>query len=134
MKRAFLFLCLTSGTYAASHSQTLLDKATSTASAAGFNVSTLTTSITDKLKTKLGLSAVQLPKVSSAVSTYLKAKSAILPLVQTNKAAYQTKQSSLLSNLKTSLATTLAKDQMSKFLASKPATNTSSNVLSQLFY
>ncbi len=134
MKQALLIAMCAVGFSSISNSQGILDKAKTVATVAGFDVKTLTKGITDKLTAKLALSATQVPKVTSAVNTFLQAKSQILPLLKTNKAAYATKQTGLLSNLKTNLATTLAKDQMNKFLGLKPATNDASNILSNLFY
>jgi hypothetical protein len=134
MRKVILIALVACSLSSVSYSQGILDKAKTVASAAGFDVNTLTKSITDKLTTKLGLSATQVPKVTSAVSTFMQAKSQILPLLQTNKTAYKEKQASLLSNLKTQLAGTLVKNQMNKFLGLKPATNDASNVLSNLFY
>jgi len=134
MKKLLFIAVLGIAVNTASHAQSMLDKAKTTATTAGFDVNSLTKSITQTLTTKLKLNETQVTKVSGAVSTFLQAKSQIMPLLKTNKAAYQQKQTSLFSNLKSSLATTLAKDQMTKFLGLKPATNDPSNVLSNLFY
>ncbi|HLK30902.1 MAG TPA: hypothetical protein VKT28_20160 [Puia sp.] len=112
----------------------ILNKATSAASSAGFNVSSLTKGIMGKLGPALTLTKAQLPKVTSVVSTYLTGKSKIMSLVSSNKDQYTQKQSGLFSTLKTKLAGILVKDQMNKFLGMKPATNDATNVVSQLFY
>ena len=131
-----LILCsfLVTGYLAQAQIGSMLDKAKTVATAAGFDVNKLTGSITNQLASKLSLTKIQLPKVSSAVSTFLAAKSQILPLLKTNKAAYQAKQTGLFNNLKSSLTGILVKDQMNKFLGLKPATNDPTNVLSNLFY
>jgi hypothetical protein len=133
MKRIVLLLAIAVASTTV-YSQSMLDKAAATATAAGFDVKKISSSVMNILTPKLGLSAAQIPKVTGAVNTFLQAKSAILPLLKSNKAEYQTKQSGLLNNLTTSLGTSLAKDQVNKFLGLKPATNDPTNVLSNLFY
>ncbi len=129
---AFAILFLAKASFA--QTDDILNKATSAASAAGFNVGSLTSGIMGKLGSALTLTKAQSPKVTSAVSTYLTAKSKILPLASTAKDQYTQKQSGLFNTLKTKLAGVLVKDQMNKFLGLKPATNTPTNVLSQLFF
>lgn len=112
----------------------LAGTAKSVATAAGFDVNKLTSSIMSKLVSGLGLTDTQKPKVTDAVSGFLGDKSGILPLQGSNPAEYQKKQSGLFDKLKTALSGILLKDQMNKFLGMKPATNNPSNPLSQLFY
>ena len=110
----------------------LLDKAKSTASAAGFDVNQLTSGIMGKLTPGLNLTSAQTPKVTDAVTGFLTDKSKILSLQGTDKAAYTSKFGSLFSGLKTKLSGILLKDQMNKFLGMK--TTDPTNVLSQLFH
>lgn len=112
----------------------VLDKAKNVAGAAGFDVNKLTGGMMDKLTPALALTTAQKPKVTDVISNYLTNKAGILALQKTNPAAYQQKQGSLFSNLKTKLAGILLQNQMNKFLGLKPATNTPANILSQLFY
>ncbi|MFC4230473.1 hypothetical protein ACFOW1_01125 [Parasediminibacterium paludis] len=112
----------------------MLDKAKAAAGAVGFDANKLTTSIMGKLTPSLNLTAEQKPRVTTAISTFLAAKAQIMPLLQSNKTDYTAKQTSLFSNLKTKLTGILLQNQMNKFLGLKPATNTPTNVLSQLFY
>ncbi|MBS1935350.1 MAG: hypothetical protein JST96_15225, partial [Bacteroidetes bacterium] len=126
---SFVILFIASAGFAQSD---ILNKATSAASAAGFNVSSLTKGIMGKLSPALSLTGKQTPKVTSAVSTYLTGKSKILSLASSNKDQYTQKQSGLFSTLKTKLAGILLQNQMNKFLGLKPATNSPTNVLSQL--
>lgn len=112
----------------------MLDKAKSVATAAGFDTDKLTAGIMSKLTPSLSLTKEQNPKVTSAISAFLAAKSKIMPLLQSNKTDYSAKQTSLLGNLKTKLTGILLQNQMNKFLGLKPATNTPTNILSQLFY
>ncbi len=111
----------------------VLDKTKTIANTTGLNVTKVTSSIMSTLTSKLNLSTAQVSKVSGAVSTFLQAKSQIIPLLKTNKTEYEQKQKGLFNSLKTNIATTLAKEQMNKFLALKPTT-TNPNVLSNLFY
>ncbi|MBN9298211.1 MAG: hypothetical protein J0I41_14450 [Filimonas sp.] len=130
---ACLAFCLVVGI--ASHAQGgLLNTATKAASAAGFDVSKLTSGIMGKLVPSLSLTNDQKPKVTDAISSFLGAKSKILPLQQSDPASYATKQSGLFSSLKSKLAGMLLQNQMNKFLGLKPKTNDPTNVLSNLFY
>ena len=83
--------------------QSILNKAKGVATTAGFDVTTLTKGITDQLTAKLGLSATQLPKVTNAVTTFMQAKSQILPLLKTNTDEYGKKQTAIFNNLKTAM-------------------------------
>jgi len=134
MKAILLLLCIAFSAVNVLYSQSVVDQAKSAAGSAGFDVKSLTDGILGILKPKLALTDAQAPKVTSAVSTFLDAKSKILPLLTTNKTAYNQKQTSLFSKLKTALATTLLKNQLNKFMGLKPATNDATNVLSNLFY
>ena len=134
MKKILLVLCIAFFTGNVVYSQSVLDQAKSAAGSAGFDVKSLTDGVLGILKPKLALTDAQVPKVTSAVSTFMDAKSKILPLLTTDKTAYNQKQTSLFSKLKTALATTLVKNQVSKFMGLKPATNDAANVLSNLFY
>jgi hypothetical protein len=106
----------------------------SKAAAAGFDVNKLTKSIMGKLIPGLNLTGEQQPKVTDAVSGFLGEKSGILPLQTSNPAEYQKKQTGLFNSLKSKLTGILLKDQMTKFLGMKPATNNPADALSQLFY
>lgn len=112
----------------------MLDKAKAVAGTSSDNANKLTTGIMTALTPSLGLTAEQTPKVTNAINTFLAAKAQIMPLLQSNKADYAQKQSTLFSNLKTKLTGILLQNQMNKFLGLKPATNTPTNILSQLFY
>jgi hypothetical protein len=112
----------------------LVDKATKTAAAAGFDVNKLTSGIMGKLVPGLNLSGAQKTQVTDLVTGFLTKKSDIVPLAGTNPAEYAKKQSSLFSGLQSKLGGVLAKDQMSKFMGLKPASASSSNPLSALFF
>ncbi|MEN9686662.1 MAG: hypothetical protein RLZZ28_2448 [Bacteroidota bacterium] len=112
----------------------LVDKASKTAAAAGFDVNKLTSSIMGKLIPGLGLNSGQQPKVNDAVAGFLTQKSDIMPLQTSNPTEYKKKQGGLFSGLQSKLGGILAKDQMNKFLGMKPATNNPADALSHLFY
>ena len=114
--------------------QSAVKTATTVASASGFDVNSLKSSILSSLTTKLALSAAQKTKVGSYITTFLTDKSKILSLATTDKASYASKLTGLTSKLTSNLKTTLTASQYTKFLGLKPATNSTSNVLSQLFY
>lgn len=118
----------------ASNAQSLLSKATSIASAAGYDVNSLTSGILGKLTPALSLTPAQKPTVTSAVKDFLVQKATIMATKKTDPAAYQSKFSKLTTGLKSKLGTALTVAQLAKFTSLKPATPTASNVLSQLFY
>ncbi len=136
MKKAIFLFVFSFGTIVFTQAQlgSIADKAKATAAAAGFDVNKLTNSIMGKLVPGLNLSSAQQPQVTDAVSGFLGQKSSIVPLQSSNPAEYTKKQSGLFNSLKTKLGGILVKDQMSKFLGMKPATNNPADALSQLFY
>ncbi|WP_443937043.1 hypothetical protein [Pedobacter sp. MW01-1-1] len=134
MKKILILSALIFGLNYASHAQISLGKATSIAKSAGFDVNSLTSSIMKKLTPSLGLTSAQSPSVTSTVTDFLTKKSSILPLQQSDPAAYKSKFGTLFSGLKSKLGTALLAGQMTKFMGLKPATNDPTNVLSQLFY
>jgi hypothetical protein len=136
MKKLFFVLALFMFVTLSSQAQLsgMLDKAKSVAGAAGFDVSKLSSGIMGKLTPALSLTQPQQPKVTDAVTSYLTQKANILPLQTSNPTQYQQKQSGLFANLKSKLTGILLQNQMNKFLGLKPATNSPTNILSQLFY
>lgn len=126
----------------ASFSQGFLDKAKSLASSHNISTSSLPSlgniggvkdAIMSKLTPSLSLTTAQKPAVSSTVTDYLKNKSTIMPLADTNKPAYTSKSKSLISGLTSKLKTVLTTAQYSKFLGLKPKTPSAGNALSSLF-
>ena len=111
-----------------------LDKAKSVASAAGFDVKSLTSGIMSKLVPGLSLTTAQQPKVTDAITGFLTQKAGILSLQKSNPAQYEQKRSGFFADLKTKLTGILVQNQMNKLLGMKPATNNPANVLSQLFF
>lgn len=134
MKKIIFILAFSTSLVTVVNAQSVLNKAKTMAAATGFDANSLSQSVTSQLTSKLGLSATQVPKVTSAVTTFMQAKSQILPLLKADKGQYATKQAAIFGNLKTALTATLMKNQMNKFLGLKPATNDPKNVLSNLFY
>lgn len=116
------------------NAQSILNKAKTMAATTSFDANSLAQLVTSQLTSKLGLTTKQVPKVTNALNTFMQAKAQIMPLLKSDKGQYTTKQAAIFDNLKTSLGTTLVKNQMNKFLSLKPATNDPTNVLSNLFY
>jgi len=135
MKKLLILTVLVAGLNFASNAQGILSKvATPATSVAGFDVSSLTSGILGKLTPALSLTPAQKPTVTSAVKDFLIQKATILATKKTDPAGYQTKFGKLFSGLKSKLGTALTVAQLTKFTSLKPASNTTSNVLSQLFY
>jgi hypothetical protein len=140
MKKIFLILALSVGVILTTFAQlpgnlqNAVNKVSTTAKSAGIDVNASTNSVMTKLTSALSLSKVQVPDVQKSVTNYLEQKSSILNLSATDKAKYTAKANDLISGLQTKLKTNLSKDQFTKFLGLKPAKNTPSNPLSQLFY
>lgn len=142
MKILFLAIALTV-TGSAAFSQSLLKKAESIASSNKVstaslpslsNIGSVKDAIMSKLTPALGLTAVQKPAVSTDITDYLKNKASIMPLADTNKPAYASKSSGLISGLAGKLKTALTAAQYAKFLGLKPKAPSATNVLSSLFF
>lgn len=134
MKKLFILSAFLLGLNLASNAQSILSKATSIASSAGFDVNSLTAGILGKLTPALSLTPAQKPTVTSAIKDFLVQKATIMATQKTDPAGYKTKFGKLFNGLKSKLGTALTIAQLTKFTSLKPATNTPSNVLSQLFY
>jgi len=140
MKKIFLILALSAGVISVTFGQlpgnlqNSVNKVSTTAKSAGIDVNAATSSIMTKLTSALSLTKVQVPDVQKAVTSFLQQKSSILNLSATDKAKYTSKLNDLVSGLQSKLKTSLTPAQYTKFLSLKPATNTASNPLSQLFY
>jgi parvulin-like peptidyl-prolyl isomerase len=129
MKKLLIVFCLVASA-AITYAQAELKKP---AVAASTDVAAMGKGIVDMLSSKLNLSALQIPKVTDAVSTFLTAKSGLSTLMKTNPADYKTKLASAQGDLTKGLKGTLNADQYTKFLSLKPTTADATNVLSQLF-
>jgi prophage DNA circulation protein len=126
--------------------QSLLNRAQSAASSQGVtapsvsslpslsNITGAKDAIMGKLTPALGLTAAEKPAVSTDITGFLKDKAAILPLLNTDKPAYETKLSGLQSGLFGKLKTALTAAQYAKLLGLKPAAPSATNVLSSLFF
>jgi hypothetical protein len=91
-------------------------------------------SITSELGTRLLLNQVQGTKVGQLISTFLTAKSAILPLMKSDPTGFASKLSGAQGDLMGGLKTVLSAQQMTNFMNLKPKTNDATNVLSSLFF
>ncbi|HVI44626.1 MAG TPA: hypothetical protein VM802_07145 [Chitinophaga sp.] len=141
MKKVFItVVCIGSFTATYLQAQSIPDEARKATgiiqSSAGGASSTVTAgkSILSQLTPSLGLSGAQQPKVLDLVTGFLKQKAGILPLQQTNPAAYTSKFSGLQGGLFSKLKTILTAAQFAKFLGLKPKASDVTNVLSQLFF
>jgi hypothetical protein len=90
--------------------------------------------IATELGTKLLLNQIQSTKVGQLISTFLTAKSAILPLLKTDPTGFASKLSGAQGDLMDGLKTVLSPQQMTNFMGMKPKTNDATNVLSSLFF
>jgi hypothetical protein len=142
MKALFLAAALTI-TSSVAFSQDFLKKAQAVAASQNISTSSLPSlgnisgvkdAIMGKLTPALGLTVLEKPSVASTITDYLKSKASIMPLVNTDKTAYASKSSSLISGLSGKLKTILTVAQYSKFLGLKPKAPSAGNVLSSLFY
>ena len=136
MKKLILLTFLLAGITTVSNAQLgdLTKQASAAAVSAGFDVNKITGDVMGQLTPSLALSAVQNPKVTSAVSDFLGKKANILPLLASNPSKYASQFSSLFSGLQGKLAGILNPSQLTKFLSLKPKTNNPANPLSNLFF
>ena len=125
-----LLLCFVSPGYA----QLDLKKATSTATALGFDPAKIGKSIMDTLTPKLGLSSAVTSQVSGLVNQFLTNKSGFVGSAQSKPAEYKTKLESEQKTLFSGLKNTLNPAQYTQFMGMKPAKADASNAISQLFY
>lgn len=136
MKKLILFTFLFAGIATVSNAQLgdLTKQASAAAASAGFDVNKVTKDVMGQLTPSLALSAVQNPKVTSAVTDFLGKKANILPLLASNPSKYASQFSSLFSGLQGKLGGILNPSQLTKFLSLKPKTNNPANPLSNLFF
>lgn len=130
MKKLLIAVCFI-GFTGMTFAQVDLKKA---AAAPAADVTQMGKGIVDMLTSKLNLTALQSPKVSSAVSTFLTAKSSIAPLLQSKPAEYKTKLAGAQTDLMSGMKGALNADQYTKLLSLKPAKADAANALSQLFF
>ncbi|KHJ38782.1 hypothetical protein PBAC_11210 [Pedobacter glucosidilyticus] len=137
MKKIILTLVAAMAIHAAS-AQSLLDKAKSAAQTSQTSASSMLGASAKDIMAKLGpslaLSAIQKPKVLEAVSSFAGQKAQILPLLNTDKAAYTSKLTGLQNTLFPKLKTILTVAQYSKFLGLKPKAPSATDALSALFF
>ena len=92
------------------------------------------TNILTEMGTKLILTKVQAPKVLGLVTTFLTAKSAIMPLLKSDPTGFASKLGASQTDLMGGLKGVLSPQQMTSFIGLKPKTNDATNVLSSLFF
>jgi len=97
------------------------------------DVSETTNSLMGILKTKLALSDPQSPKITGLLTDFLKSKSGILSLANSNPAEYLSKFGGIQSKLFDGLKTALSGAQYTKFLGLKPKASDSENLLNHFF-
>jgi len=135
MKKLLILSALFVGLNLSSNAQGILSKVGSAAaSATGFDVNSLTSGILGKLTPALSLTPAQKPTVTTIVKDFLIEKAKVIATKKTDPTAYQSKLGKLTSGLKSKLGTALTVAQLTKFSSLKPASDTPTNVLSQLFY
>ena len=136
MKKLILFCMLFAGIATVSNAQLgdLTKQATAAAAGAGFDVNKITGDVMKQITPSLALTAVQNPKVTSAVSDFLGKKANILPLLASDPTKYASKFSGLFSGLQSKLGGILNPSQLTKFLSLKPKTNNPSTPLSNIFF
>ncbi|WP_143310525.1 hypothetical protein [Chitinophaga vietnamensis] len=137
MKKVFLLAAVTvCFTTMSVKAQSILDQAKKAATSESplGNSGGIASSILGQLTPALSLTQTQQPKVLNLVSSFLTKKASILPLQQSNPAAYTSKFGGLQKGLFGKLQTLLTVAQYTKFLGLKPKANDAANVLSQLFF
>lgn len=137
MKKIILTIVASMALHGAS-AQSLLDKAKSTAQTSQTTAQSMLGASAKDIMAKLGpslaLTAIQKPKVLEAVSSFANQKAQILPLLNTDKAAYASKLTGLQNTLFSKLKTILTVAQYSKFLGLKPQAPSAKDALSALFF
>jgi len=144
MKKVFFILTLATGLAVTTQAQINTAKlkssvksaattANTVATASGIDVKSVSSNIMAKLTSSLNLTDAQKPKVLATVTSFLQNKSAISGLLKTDKTQYDSKLTSLKSELVTKLKGALTAEQMTKFLNLKPAKTSTTDALSQLF-
>ena len=137
-KILFVLIILNTRTTLTTVAQGISDKTTQTPS--GLNILPISDiegtakGIMGLLRPKLALSDAQSPKVTGLVTDFLKSKSGILSLAQSNPADYKNKFSSIQDNLFTDLKKILSGAQNTKFLGLKPKASDAGNLLNHLFF
>lgn len=104
------------------------------AQSGGIDVKLLTPQIMEKLTPALSLTPDQKVNVNEAIAVFLSKKAEILALQKSDPAGYTSKFNLLNGDLINKLKDIVSAKQMGNFLSLRPKVNTSSNVLSQLFF
>jgi hypothetical protein len=83
---------------------------------------------------KLGLTTEQSPKVLTSVTTFLTAKSGILPLMERDPKTYSDKFGVIQSDMMKGLKVILTPQQVTQFMGLMPKENDPKNVMNHLFF
>lgn len=98
------------------------------------NIEGTANSIISKLDKALTLTDKQKPRLLTIVSNFLRQKSALQPLQQSNVKAYTTKMNSMQNGLQAKLKSLLTPSQYASYLELKPKSYDATDVLSHMFY
>jgi hypothetical protein len=93
-----------------------------------------TTNITNRVATPLSLTAAQQKSMNTALYNFFNQKGGLNKLKWTDPASYQQQANTLLQTFIGQLGAFLSPDQVSKFVAMKPAGNRSNDPLVSVFY
>ncbi len=93
-----------------------------------------TTRIVNHLAVPLSLTATQQKSMNTALYNFFNEKGGFTKLRWSDKVAYQQQTNSLVQQFITQLGAFLTADQVSKFVAMKPASRTTSNPMVPIFY
>lgn len=98
------------------------------------NIEGTANSIMSKLDKALMLTDKQKPRLLTIVTNFLRQKTALQPLQQSNPKAYNTKMNSMQNGLRTKLKSLLTLSQYNSYLQLKPKTYDVTDILSHIFY
>jgi hypothetical protein len=98
------------------------------------NIEGTANSILSKLDKSLLLTDKQKPRLLTIITNFLRQKTALQPLQQSNGKAYNTKMNSMQNGLHTKLKSLLTPSQYNTYLQLKPKNYDVTDVLSHMFY
>lgn len=113
--------------------QTVSKDATKAASNS-FDVTKISTDITNTLTKNLRLSKDQKAQTTTLVNDLLNKKKAILPLAATDKKGYDSKMTSIRNSFSEKMKKIVSPEQFKMLHGLLPKGSTTSNILSQLLY
>ena len=134
----FVLIILFASTTLSTNAQGVTDKAKQAST--GLNILPISdiggtaNGILGLLKPKLALSDAQSPKVTGLLTDFLKSKSGILGLAQSNPADYKSKFEGIQDKLFGGFKTIVSGAQYTKLLGLKPKASDTGNLLNHLFF